>query len=213
MIQLCVQCPGNDMYVSLWQILMTWWTKDFSDIIFPMDNIICNVLFFGEDLSKIPMNKRRSFLTFGNAKLEPHTVHMLLSYYQDITFNEQSHVPTGCVSIWIKTKYWYCTSKFEAVNANPSASLGGDYWESLPYKSSTCFFSIQQHFSTSILVGENTNRKRVLKYITTYNIWWRELGTFQKRAQMTSRVSGTRGEVWNQKSGVNFQMGSMLIKV
>ena len=125
MIQLCVQCPGNDMYVSLWQILMTWWTKDFSDIIFPMDNIICNVLFFGEDLSKIPMNKRRSFLTFGNAKLEPHTVHMLLSYYQDITFNEQSHVPTGCVSIWIKTKYWYCTSKFEAVNANPSASLGG----------------------------------------------------------------------------------------
>ena len=97
MIQLCVQCPGNDMYVSLWQILMTWWTKDFSDIIFPMDNIICNVLFFGEDLSKIPMNKRRSFLTFGNAKLEPHTVHMLLSYYQD-----SSPISLGCRSMLLR---------------------------------------------------------------------------------------------------------------
>ena len=37
------------------------------------------------------------------------------------------------------------------------------YWESLPKKSSTCFFSIPQHFCTSTLVGENINRKRVLK--------------------------------------------------
>ena len=99
-----------------------------------------------------------------------HNVHMLLSYYQDITFNEQSQVPIGCISIWIKpilvvhVKVWYGKGESKCFFGRG----GGGYWESLLYKSSTCFFSIPQHFSTSTLVGENTNRKRVLKYTTTY---------------------------------------------
>ena len=52
-------------------------------------------------------------------------MHVLLSHYQDITFKEQFQIPKGCISIYIKTKYWKCTSKFETVNANPSAFWGG----------------------------------------------------------------------------------------
>ena len=113
----------------------------------------------------------RLFLTFGNAKPEAaqcaHVAELLSRYHFQRAISGSNRVYFNlnqANTLVVHVKVWYGKGESKCFFGRG----GGGYWESLLYKSSTCFFSIPQHFSTSTLVGENTNRKRVLKYTTTY---------------------------------------------